>query len=353
MFLMHMAGDLLLINDERSGGVEGNIEGSTEYPMLLPDGSCEITGLVHMASALLLILSVIIAVKELFQFVRLRSLYIRFENVGQCILLSFIFASMPNLYLIRFGYQPTSLSTFSVWNISGVDTFPLPALQIAPLCPTDSILWINSGHIILPDHGIYVEILTEFFKNFLVFITIFSSLLISFVFSFNILLPNSTGFINLSNSVLKVLTMMTGELNYDEIFHSEEEKLIYPFSSHIMYAIFIMVATIILFNLLIGFTVSDIQGLQKDAEVNQISNKLEQIFLMECFLLSTPMQFIFGLFGKVFLGAGRNHIFEEYYGHQKNPKAYLDVLPYFYQRASDCASDCNSGLGFQKLFVHF
>lgn len=51
---------------------------------------------------------------------------------------------------------------------------------------------------------------------------------------------------------------MTGELNYDEIFHSESE-LIYPISSHVMYAIFIMVATIILFNLLIGFTVSDIQ----------------------------------------------------------------------------------------------
>lgn len=30
----------------------------------------------------------------------------------------------------------------------------------------------------------------QVFKNFLIFITIFSSLLISFVFSFNILLPN-------------------------------------------------------------------------------------------------------------------------------------------------------------------
>lgn len=68
----------------------------------------------------------------------------------------------------------------------------------------------------------------------------------------------STGFVNLPTTLLKVLTMMTGELNYDEIFHSESE-LIYPISSHVMYAIFIMVATIILFNLLIGFTVSDIQ----------------------------------------------------------------------------------------------
>lgn len=94
---------------------------------------------------------------------------------------------------------------------------------------------------------------------------------------------------------------MTGELNYDDIFHSDEEELIYPISSHVMYAIFIMVATIILFNLLIGFTVSDIQGLQKDAEVNQISNKLEQIFLMECFLLSTPMQLMMRIFSKIFL----------------------------------------------------
>jgi uncharacterized membrane protein YidH (DUF202 family) len=59
--------------------------------------------------------------------------------------------------------------------------------------------------------------------------------------------------------MVKVLTMMTGELNYDDIFHSEDSKLVYPVSSHVMYAIFIMVATIILFNLLIGFTVSDIQ----------------------------------------------------------------------------------------------
>lgn len=97
---------------------------------------------------------------------------------------------------------------------------------------------------------------------------------------------------------------MTGELNYDDIFHSEDEKLIYPVSSHVMYAIFIMVATIILFNLLIGFTVSDIQGLQKDAEVTQISSKLEQIFLMECFLLSTPMQFVLRLSDKLLGGSG-------------------------------------------------
>ncbi|CAL8143317.1 unnamed protein product [Orchesella dallaii] len=290
-------------------GEETEIGGTTEYPLQFSDGSCEVTTVVHLASAILLVLSAIIGVKEIFQFLRLRSLYIRFENVGQCILLTFIFSSMPNLYLNPVSvisplhYQVSAFGIFLAWTLFLCQLAKLPRFSLRI-----QFFGLIRGFLILPDHGIYVEILSRVFKNFLVFITIFSSLLISFVFSFNILLPNSTGFINLSNSVLKVLTMMTGELNYDEIFHDDEAKLVYPFSSHIMYAIFIMVATIILFNLLIGFTVSDIQGLQKDAEVNQISNKLEQIFLMECFLLSTPMQFIFGIFSKVFLGAGRNHI---------------------------------------------
>ncbi|ODM96676.1 Transient receptor potential channel pyrexia [Orchesella cincta] len=295
--------DVFVLSCPRKANADGNNDTEKEYPMMMSDGSCEITKIVHFTSALLLIMSACICLKEVFQFIRLRTLYIRFENMAQCILLTFIFLSVPNLYLNHFSvisplhYQLSAFGIFLAWTLFLCQLAKLPRVCIR----FHISLFGWRGHIILPDHGIYVEILTRVFKNFLIFITIFSSLLISFVFSFNILLPNSTGFVNLSNSVLKVLTMMTGELNYDDIFHSEEEQLIYPISSHVMYAIFIMVATIILFNLLIGFTVSDIQGLQKDAEVNQISNKLEQIFLMECFLLSKPMQFIFEVWGKLFL----------------------------------------------------
>lgn len=60
---------------------------------------CVVGPTIHIAAALLLVFSVGIAIKELFQFIRLRSLYIRFENFGQCTLLTFIFMSVPNLYL--------------------------------------------------------------------------------------------------------------------------------------------------------------------------------------------------------------------------------------------------------------
>ncbi|CAL8134029.1 unnamed protein product [Orchesella dallaii] len=74
-----------------------------ECPMVMPYGTCEITGVVHIASALILILSVCVCVKEFFQFCRLRTLYIRFENMAQCVLLTFIYLSVPNLYLNHFS----------------------------------------------------------------------------------------------------------------------------------------------------------------------------------------------------------------------------------------------------------
>jgi len=66
--------------------------------------------------------------------------------------------------------------------------------------------------------------------------------------------------------------MMTGELNYEEIFYNDEERLVYPISSYLMYALFIMVATIILFNLLIGFTVSDIQVRIRNGKNKNVGN---------------------------------------------------------------------------------
>jgi hypothetical protein len=54
--------------------------------------------------------------------------------------------------------------------------------------------------------------------------------------------------------------MMTGELNYDEIFYNEEgEPIPFQTTEHVLFALFTITVTIILFNLLIGLTVSDIQ----------------------------------------------------------------------------------------------
>ncbi len=87
-------------NDDKSNDrIERNETDLLSDPATNLQDQCVVGPTIHMAAALLLIFSVGITIKELFQFIRLRSLYVRFENFGQCTLLTFIFVSVPNLYL--------------------------------------------------------------------------------------------------------------------------------------------------------------------------------------------------------------------------------------------------------------
>lgn len=52
--------------------------------------------------------------------------------------------------------------------------------------------------------------------------------------------------------------MMSGELEFEDIFYGENE-IKYPVTSHIMFFAFVMLVTVILTNLLVGLAVSDIQ----------------------------------------------------------------------------------------------
>lgn len=57
--------------------------------------------------------------------------------------------------------------------------------------------------------------------------------------------------------------MMVGEVNYEDLFYGTEESpvddLLYPLTGHILYGAFVIMITIVLMNLLVGLTVSDIQ----------------------------------------------------------------------------------------------
>ncbi|CAL8132942.1 unnamed protein product [Orchesella dallaii] len=94
--------------------------------------------------------------------------------------------------------------------------------------------------------------------------------------------------------------MMSGEINYDSLFHDQPDDLQLPFpiSTKLLFAAFIAIVTMILCNLLIGLTVSDIQTLQSEAALHSLSIQVDEIYLMESFLMSFNVQELFRKFGK-------------------------------------------------------
>lgn len=61
--------------------------------------------------------------------------------------------------------------------------------------------------------------------------------------------------------VVKLFAMMSGELEYDATFHPDgtNETVKWAFLTKALFLVFIVMVTIVLQNLLIGLTISDIQ----------------------------------------------------------------------------------------------
>lgn len=57
--------------------------------------------------------------------------------------------------------------------------------------------------------------------------------------------------------------MMMGEYEYEDLFNSKK-NIFLPITSRIVFFVFIMLASIVLINLMIGLAVNDIQGLEKE-----------------------------------------------------------------------------------------
>lgn len=83
---------------------------------------------------------------------------------------------------------------------------------------------------------------------------------------------------------------MIGELEFEDMFYtgegSEENEILYPITTHLMFFAFIILMTIILMNLLVGLAVSDIQGLQASAGLNRLSRQAELVARLEGLLFS-------------------------------------------------------------------
>ena len=85
--------------------------------------------------------------------------------------------------------------------------------------------------------------------------------------------------------MLKTVTMMAGELEFEDIFYGDT-PILYPVTAHGMFFTFVLLVTVILTNLLVGLAVSDIQGLQASAGLDRLSRQAELVSRLESLLFS-------------------------------------------------------------------
>ena len=141
-----------------------------------------------------------------------------------------------------------------------------------------------------PLFGLYVQMFSLVAKNFGKFLLAYLCIINAFALSFGVLLDEDYAFQHYLFRIIKVLAMMTGELEYDEIFGTAEVK--YSITTHLVFALFLLFGTIILMNLLVGLAVSDIQGLQKSAVLDRLVWQTELLAHFEGVMFSKWLSFI-------------------------------------------------------------
>ena len=154
--------------------------------------------------------------------------------------------------------------------------------------------------------------------NFFNFFIAYCSLVLAFALSFNVLFPEEEAFVHPISSFMKTLVMMTGELEYNDLYYPTSEKLdlngtyvimhhfkndsygnvskaklrdvniseetisqIFPFTPHILLALFVALVSIVIMNLLFGIAVSDVQEIHKKSKLLQSEQQVEVINYME------------------------------------------------------------------------
>ena len=95
-------------------------------------------------------------------------------------------------------------------------------------------------------------------RTILEFFTSYSVNLLAFALTFHILLPNSEIFSNLGDSFLKVVMMLLGEFDFEDLNHDGNPS----WMTKLVFLIFAILMSIVLINLVIGLSISDVTSLR-------------------------------------------------------------------------------------------
>ncbi|KAH1006754.1 hypothetical protein HUJ05_007459 [Dendroctonus ponderosae] len=156
------------------------------------------------------------------------------------------------------------------------------------------LAWVELMMIVarFPTFGVYVQMFTTVSINFFKFMCAYLCLIIAFTLCFGVIFANYPAFKQLQFAFIKVIIMMSGELEYEDVFYSDKYEIKYPYTAHIAYLVFVILVTIVLSNLMVGMAVNDIQGLQKSANLDRLVRLVRLMAHLESMLFSNLLKWV-------------------------------------------------------------
>ncbi|XP_020801629.1 transient receptor potential channel pyrexia isoform X1 [Drosophila serrata] len=167
------------------------------------------------------------------------------------------------------------------------DLLAVPVWQHHVAAVVILLVWLELMMLVgrFPIFGVYVQMFTKVAVNFGKFLLAYICLLVAFGLSFAVLFNDYPAFENITWTFLKSITMMSGELEFEDIFYGDY-AVKFPVTAHIIFLSFVLLVTVILTNLMVGLAVSDIQGLQVSATLDRLVRQAELVSRLESLFFS-------------------------------------------------------------------
>ncbi|XP_034482338.1 transient receptor potential channel pyrexia [Drosophila innubila] len=235
-----------------------------------PGETCLAPGYVSTIGYFVIVLNILLLGKELFQMAHGLHGYAKYwENWLQ--------------WTIVFGVL-LCVTPETLWT---GDLLTVPMWQHHVAAVVILLVWLELMMLVgrFPIFGVYVQMFTKVAVNFGKFLLAYICLLIAFGLSFAVLFNDYPAFENITWSFMKSFTMMSGELEFEDIFYGDY-AVKFPVTSHIIFLAFVLLVTVILTNLMLGLAVSDIQGLQVSASLDRLVRQAELVSRLESFFFS-------------------------------------------------------------------